>query len=78
MDIDIRDIRNILWSKWATQGNPMISSSDILKASILIVDDQEVNASLLEQMLRNAGYVAVSSTKIRTRSANCIAKTAIP
>ena len=37
----------------------MISSSDILKASILIVDDQEANVSLLEEMLREAGYVAV-------------------
>jgi signal transduction histidine kinase len=41
----------------------MISASDILKARILIVDDQEVNVSLLEQMLRDAGYVAVSSTR---------------
>jgi signal transduction histidine kinase len=40
----------------------MISTSDILKASILIVDDQEANVSLLEQMLRDAGYVAVAST----------------
>jgi len=40
----------------------MISSSDILKASILIVDDQDVNVSLLEQMLREAGYVSVTST----------------
>ena len=41
----------------------MITSSDILKASILIVDDQEANVSLLEQMLRGAGYVSVSSTR---------------
>ena len=40
----------------------MISSSDILEASILIVDDQEANVSLLEQMLRGAGYVSVAST----------------
>jgi len=40
----------------------MISSSDILKAGILIVDDQDVNVSLLEEMLRNAGYVSVTST----------------
>ena len=40
----------------------MISSSDIFKASILIVDDQDVNVSLLEQMLREAGYVSVTST----------------
>ena len=36
--------------------------SDILNASILIVDDQESNVSLLEQMLREAGYTSVAST----------------
>src|SRR5580692_6672752 len=41
----------------------MISESDILKASILIVDDQEVNVSLLDQLLRDAGYVSVTSTR---------------
>jgi len=41
----------------------MISSSDILNASILIVDDQEANVFLLEQLLRDAGYVSVTSTR---------------
>jgi PAS domain S-box-containing protein len=41
----------------------MISSSAIFKASILIVDDQEANISLLEQMLRGAGYVSIASTR---------------
>src|SRR3990170_520262 len=36
--------------------------SDILNASILIVDDQESNVSLLEQMLHEAGYTSVAST----------------
>jgi CheY-like chemotaxis protein len=40
----------------------MIEPSDILGASILIVDDQEVNVMLLEQMLANAGYTQVAST----------------
>ena len=40
----------------------MISSSDILKGSILIVDDHQANVVLLEQMLRNAGYVSITST----------------
>lgn len=40
----------------------MISESDILKASILIVDDQESNVSLLEQLLHEAGYTGVTST----------------
>jgi CheY-like chemotaxis protein len=41
----------------------MIASSDILKADILIVDDQEANISLLEEMLRGAGYLSVSTTR---------------
>jgi CheY-like chemotaxis protein len=36
--------------------------SDILRASILIVDDQQSNVHLLEQLLVEAGYVNVSST----------------
>jgi PAS domain S-box-containing protein len=40
----------------------IITDSDILNASILIVDDQQVNVSLLEQMLREAGYTRVAST----------------
>jgi PAS domain S-box-containing protein len=40
----------------------MISAPDILNASILIVDDQESNVSLLEQLLREAGYACVAST----------------
>ena len=34
----------------------------ILGAGILIVDDQEVNVSLLAQMLREGGYTSVAST----------------
>ena len=41
----------------------MISSSDILKTDILIVDDQEANVALLEEMLRGAGYLSVTSTR---------------
>ena len=40
----------------------MLSSADILKASILIVDDQEANVQLLEQMLREVGYQCITST----------------
>ena len=40
----------------------IIKSLDIFGASILIVDDQEANVSLLEQLLSEAGYTAVSST----------------
>ncbi len=39
-----------------------LADSDILNASILIVDDQETNVSLLEQVLREAGYTSVAST----------------
>ncbi len=37
---------------------------DILNASILIVDDQDANVALLEELLSQAGYTAVSSTRI--------------
>jgi adenylate cyclase len=40
----------------------MISATDILHGKILIVDDQEANVLLLEQMLRGAGYDAITST----------------
>ena len=40
----------------------MVSASEILDASILIVDDQAVNVSLLERLLRGAGYTSVAST----------------
>jgi len=39
-----------------------IAQSEIVNASLLIVDDQEANVSLLEQMLREAGYTRVAST----------------
>ncbi len=40
----------------------MVSSAEILGASILVVDDIEANVRLLVQSLRGAGYVSVSST----------------
>jgi adenylate cyclase len=40
----------------------MVNSSEILNASILIVDDQEPNVLLLQRMLRGAGYTSVAST----------------
>jgi len=39
-----------------------IDKPDVFAASILIVDDQEVNVCLLEQMLGEAGYAHVAST----------------
>lgn len=39
-----------------------IAESHIRNASILIVDDQDANVSLLEQLLREAGYTRVAST----------------
>jgi PAS domain S-box-containing protein len=42
--------------------NMMVSAPDILNASILIVDDQKSNVSLLEQLLSEAGYACVAST----------------
>jgi PAS domain S-box-containing protein len=40
----------------------MITENEILGASILIVDDQESNVSLLEQLLGEDGYTCVAST----------------
>jgi len=40
----------------------MVSSADILKARILVVDDKEANVRLIEGMLRVAGYTCVEST----------------
>ena len=40
----------------------MVTESDILKASVLIVDDQLANVQLLEQLLGEAGYINVTST----------------
>lgn len=41
----------------------MISPLDILKAKILIVDDQEANVLLLDRILRGTGYLSVASTR---------------
>lgn len=40
----------------------MVTESDILNATVLIVDDQESNVLLLEQMLTGAGFRNVAST----------------
>ncbi len=40
----------------------IFSAPDILNASILIVDDQESNVSLLEQLLSDTGYTSIAST----------------
>ena len=40
----------------------MVGRADILSARILIVDDSSVNVLLLERILTNAGYTAVSTT----------------
>ncbi|HEX9182930.1 MAG TPA: response regulator, partial [Burkholderiales bacterium] len=39
-----------------------LAEAEILNASILIVDDQAANVSLLEQVLHQAGYTRVAST----------------
>ena len=40
----------------------MVGPTDILNASVLIVDDRDANVLLLKRMLGGAGYTAVSST----------------
>ena len=42
----------------------MLQASEILNASILVVDDQEANVMLLEQMLRNEGYTNITTTQL--------------
>ena len=42
----------------------MLTESQLLDASILIVDDQQANVALLEQLLGEAGYTHVSSTMV--------------
>ena len=44
--------------------NVMLQASEILNASILVVDDQEANVMLLEQMLRNEGYTNITTTQL--------------
>jgi DNA-binding response OmpR family regulator len=41
----------------------VIHTSDILRAKLLIVDDQAANMLLLERLLRSAGYSAISTTQ---------------
>lgn len=41
----------------------MLKASEILNASILVVDDQEANVMLLDQMLRNEGYTNITTTQ---------------
>ena len=48
----------------------MIPTSAILKAKLLIVDDQLANVLLLERLLRGAGYCAISSTQNPTEVVN--------
>jgi adenylate cyclase len=40
----------------------MVGATEILNASILVVDDQDANVLLLKRILQCAGYAAVSST----------------
>lgn len=44
-------------------GEVMLQASEILNASILVVDDQEANVMLLDQMLRNEGYTNITTTQ---------------
>lgn len=41
----------------------ILHADDLFQAKILIVDDQDANVQLLEQLLDDAGYRAVSATK---------------
>jgi adenylate cyclase len=41
----------------------MISTSDILNAKLLIVDDQPANITLLEKILSSSGYTSITTTQ---------------
>lgn len=49
-------------SSMSERNTLMITQSEILNATILIVDDQKTNVILLEQILREAGYTSIAST----------------
>jgi PleD family two-component response regulator len=49
-------------SAQAGRGLVTISTSDILNAAILIVDDLPANVRLLEKMLHGVGYTRIAST----------------
>jgi hypothetical protein len=46
----------------------MIGTSDILEASILVVDDQEAKVSLLEQMLRRRAWMKLRGLSINAHT----------
>ena len=51
------------WRRKEPGNRVMVTSTEILNAGILIVDDLEANVLLLEQMLRGAGYTRITSTR---------------
>src|SRR6267143_3598048 len=56
-------LRKSRWDASTKTGRSrVIDSADILKAKVLVVDDQEANVLLLERMLSGAGYLSVAST----------------
>jgi CheY-like chemotaxis protein len=75
LDVALRFARAEL-ARAATRGTGMITESEILDASILIVDDQESNVLLLEQLLSEAGYRRVASTMDPRECVRCTASTA--
>ncbi len=45
----------------------MRSNDDLIKANVLIVDDEETNVLLLQRMLQRAGYESIATTTDPTR-----------
>ena len=45
----------------------MRSNDDLIKANILIVDDEETNVLLLQRILQRAGYESITTTTDPTR-----------
>jgi CheY-like chemotaxis protein len=56
----------------------MISTSDILNAAILIVDDLQANVRLLEKMLRGAGQgPRWNEAERAARLSPCVARSSV-
>ena len=60
--IKVNEFMQTLDARNGIRERAMVSPAEILSARILVVDDQQANVSLLEGMLRIAGYTSVDST----------------
>ncbi len=62
LDVALKFAQARIGPRQTGEKSMMVDAAEILGASILIVDDQESNVSLLEQLLSEAGYTRVVAT----------------